>query len=281
MKLFKIALTLCVLTYPLTAQDAPEPVFGWQNEVIAGMTLTQTQFDNWTAGGENSLAWQFNLNYKFVNDQASSNWATSGQLVYGTLKQNETAARKSVDEIKFESVYKYKLGFFVNPYAALNAETQMAAGYDYGTDTVTQISAYMDPGYFRESFGVGYQHEELVKTRLGLSFKQTRTTDYPVPFADDPSTPEIETTRSEVGLESVTDMNWPLAENSQLSFKLELFTAFDGFDAMDVSWDNLLSTKIGKVLSINFNLKLLYDEDLSAKRQLNQSLAFGLTYTLL
>jgi hypothetical protein len=32
---------------------------------------------------------------------------------------------------------------------------------------------------------------------------------------------------------------------------------------------------------VNFNLKLFYDRDISTKRQLMQSLALGLTYTLL
>jgi hypothetical protein len=66
-----------------------------------------------------------------------------------------------------------------------------------------------------------------------------------------------------------------------LTSKLELFTAFQGFDATDVDWDNTLTTKINEYFNMNFNVKLLYDKDLSARRQINQSLAFGLTYTFL
>jgi len=281
MKRYLNLIILGMISLPLIAQDAPTPEFGWKKEAVGGLNLTQTSFDNWTAGGENSLAWQVNFNFKVVNDLEKTNWATSGKLAYGSIKQNKGDARKSVDEIKLESIYKYKLGTYVNPYTAFNAHTQLTATYSYATDPRTQISAFMDPGYFRESIGVGYQLEETVKTRLGLSFKQTITSDYPVPYADDPETAEIEKTRSEVGMESVTDLNLILAENTKLTSKLELFTAFQGFDATDVDWDNTLTTKINEYFNMNFNVKLLYDKDLSARRQINQSLAFGLTYTFL
>jgi len=263
------------------AQDAPAKKYGWLKEAVGSVNLTQTSFDNWAAGGENSFAWQISVNYKFVNDQEKTNWATSGKMAYGNTKQGDADFRTSSDEIKFESVYKYKLGVWVNPYASFNAETQFAKGYDYSVDPRNQISAFMDPGYFRESFGVGYQQGEMVKTRAGLSFKQTLTRDFPDPYANDPDTPETETTRSEVGLESVTDLNYKFAENTKLTSKLELFSAFQGFEEIDVNWDNILTTKINQYFSMNVNVKLLYDHDISAKRQLKQSMAFGITYSFL
>jgi len=243
--------------------------------------LTQTSFDNWTQGGENSFAWQLNLNFKFVNDQAKYSWANSGKLSYGSTKTGDQDARKSIDEIKLESVYTYKIGKYLNPFVAGTGETQFAPGYDYGTDPKTQVSTLFDPAYFRESFGLGYKPNETIQTRLGGAMKQTITRNYPAPYADDPATTEIEKTKTEIGIESVTDLNWKISDNSLLTSKLEFFSALGALDETDVKWDNVFTTKISKYFNVNFNFKLFYDKDISPKRQIKQALAFGLTYTFL
>jgi hypothetical protein len=264
-------------------QDKPAdaPKYGWQREMIGGLNLTQTSFDNWVQGGENQLAWQVNLNFKFVNDQEKTNWANTGKLTYGNTKSGKETAKKSIDEIKLESVYTYKLGVLINPFVAATGETQFAPGYNYGTEPKTQISAFMDPGYFRESIGVGIKPNEIVKTRLGAALKQTITSAYPTPYADDPKTLKIEKTKNEIGGESVTDVNWKVSENSLFTSKLELFSAFKTFKEIDVNWDNLLSTKISKYFNVNFNFKLFYDRDISKMRQIKQAIALGVTYSFL
>ena len=72
-----------------------------------------------------------------------------------------------------------------------------------------------------------------------------------------------------------------MSENSLLTSKLELFSAFKASDETDVNWDTVISTKISKYVNINFNFKLFYDKDISPKRQIKQAIAFGLTYSFL
>lgn len=281
-RLFSI---LMLITIPVLviAQDKPAepPKYGWQREMVGGLNLTQTSFDNWKQGGENSYAWQLNLNMKFINDQEKTNWSNTGKLTYGSNKTGDQEMRKSIDEIKLESVLTYKLGVLINPYVAVTGETQFAPGYNYGTDPKTQLSAFMDPGYFRESAGVGFKPNEIVKTRLGVALKQTLTSDYPAPYADDPKTVEIEKTKNEVGAESVTDVSWKVSENSLFTSKLELFSSLKAFNETDVNWDNILTTKISKYFNVNFNFKLFYDRDISKMRQIKQAIALGVSYSFL
>ncbi|MCI0494677.1 DUF481 domain-containing protein, partial [candidate division KSB1 bacterium] len=183
-----------------------------------------------------------------------------------------------------ESVLTYKLGVLINPFVAATGETQFAPGYNYGTDPKTQISAFMDPGYFRESAGVGIKPSEIIKTRLGVSLKQTVTQsiDYPVNYADDPKTiNKIEKFKNEVGAESVTDVNWKVSANSLFTSKLELFSALKSLEETDVNWDNILTTKISKYFNVNFNFKLFYDRDISKMRQIKQAIALGVSYNFL
>jgi hypothetical protein len=253
----------------------------WKSSVRGGVNLTQNTFDNWSAGGENAYSWQMNLNYSFVQDLEKTHWSTMGKFLYGATKTGNKESRKSVDEIKLESVLTYKMGTKINPFIAVTGETQFDAGYNYSTDSSFQISAFLDPGYFRESIGMGYALNENLGTRLGLSFKQTVTSDYPVPYADDPETNEIETLRSEVGAESVTDLTVKISENSTYVSKLELFSAFSTIENMDVNWDNTLTVKISEYFNMNVNFKMVYDKDVSEKRQIKQSMAFGVNYTFI
>ena len=173
----------------------------------------------------------------------------------------------------------------INPFVASTGETQFDKGYDYTTTpNKTQISAFMDPAYFRESAGIGIKPSEIVKTRIGVSFKQTVTqsTDYPVNYADDPKTTDkIEKLKNEIGAESVTDVGWKVAENTLFTSKLELFSAFKTFKEIDVNWDNILTTKISKYFNVNFNFKLFYDRDISKMRQIKHAIALGVTYSFL
>ncbi len=262
-------------------QPAEAPKYGWQKSMVGGLNLTQTSFDNWKQGGENSYAWQVNLNFNFTNDQAKTNWANSGKLTYGSTKTGDQQMRKSVDEIKLESVFTYKLGVLINPFAAVTGETQFAPGYNYGTTPKTQVSAFMDPAYVRESAGIGIKPNETIKTRLGVSLKQTITSDFPQPYADDPKTEKIEKFKNEVGAESVTDLNWKISQNTLFTSKLELFSTLKALNTTDVNWDNILTTKISKYFNVNFNFKLFYDRDISKMRQIKQAFALGIVYTFL
>lgn len=273
------------LSFPLFSQEQKaeakkESQYGWQKEMIGGLNLTQTNLSNWAQGGVNSFAWQLNMNFKFVNDQKKSNWAHSGKLTYGAIKIKDQEFRKSIDEIKLESVFTYKVGTHINPFLAVTGETQFSPGYNYATEPKTQISDFMDPAYFRESVGIGFVPDKIIKTRLGLALKQTITRNYPVPYADNPETVDkIEKFKNEAGLESVTDISLNVAKNALFTSKIELFYAFGTFDETDVNWDNTLLFKLSKYVNVNFNFKLFYDKDISSKRQIKQSIALGLTYS--
>lgn len=272
-----------VVSFPLGAQEAEEqkPEYGWKKELVGNLNLTQTQFDNWTQGGEDAFAWQLNINGKALRDEEKFKWDNSGKVSYGQTKLADIESRKSIDEIRLESVFTYLLGVYVNPYVAASAETQFTTGYSYDEDPKTAISAFLDPGYFSQSAGLGYEAAKEFKTRLGFALHETITSDYPVPYADDPDTDEIEKTKVEPGLESITDFSKTLIGNILLISKLELFYDFGAFNEMDVRWDNIFSAKISRYIDVNFNIKLFYDRALSEKRQLKQALAVGLTYTFL
>jgi hypothetical protein len=284
LKLFVVASGCAIiLSVNVFAQEEKkeEPKYGWQNEIVGNLNLTQTSFDNWTQGGESNLAWQLNFNTKFINNQEKFNWSNTGKFSLGRAKLGNQEARTSIDEIRLESVYTYKLNPYVNPYISGMGQTQVLKGYNYTDTSKTAISNFFDPAYFTESIGIGYSKTEDFSTRLGAALKQTITKHFPIPYADNPSTSKIEKTKNEVGAESMTNVNLKVAQNILFTTNLHFFTNFKTFNQIDVNWDNLLVAKVNKYVEANFNVRLFYDHDISKKRQLKQSLALGLTYTFL
>jgi hypothetical protein len=283
MTVIKNTTVILLLLFALLAaqEESEEPEYGWQKELVGNLNFTQNSFDNWSQGGEDSWSWALELRGKFINDQETYNWSNSGKFSFGKTKVGDSGARKAADEIKLESVYTYKLGIHLNPYVSVTAHTQFAEGFKYEADTSFAVSNFMDPGYFTESIGLGYEPVKNFKTRIGAAMKQTITDEFPVPYADDPETEKIEKTRNEFGIESVTDYSAKLNEIVIFTTKLELFSNAERFDEIDVNWDNLINAKVSKYITVSFNLKLFYDKDISTKRQLQQTLAVGLSYNFI
>ncbi len=255
---------------------------GWKNEIIGNLNLTQASFSNWEQGGENTLAWQINLTTNFTRDQEKYNWKNIGKVTLGFAKIAGSAARKSADEINLESVWTRKVSKFLNPFVAVTAKSQFLSGFRYDSDTTkTKISQFLDPGYFTQSLGVGYSPNKIITTRLGATIKETITRDFPKPFADDPDTPEIEKTKIEPGVSSVTELKYKFAENIVLASRLDIFSDFEAFNKIDVLCENDLTFKISKLLNVNLEFDLLYDREISRRRQIKQVLSVGLTYTFL
>lgn len=272
---------LLIMSMSLVAQEAEEkkPEYGWKNEMVGNLNFTQNKFDNWAQGGEDSWSWQLDINAKFENDQEKYNWSNTGKFSFGQTQIGDADSRKAADEIKLESVYTYKMNLYINPYFAVTGKTQISKGYQYTDSSKFAISDLLDPGYFTQSVGIGYKPNDMIKTRLGAALKETVADKYP--FADDPATTKFEKSRTEVGAESVTDLEYKVSENILFNSKLEMFSNLEGINEVDVTWDNLITAKVSEYINVSFNLNLLYDRDISKSRQLKQTLAVGLSYTLL
>lgn len=274
-----IAILFLTISSSLYSQE--EPKIGWKNTVTGNLNFSQSSFSNWTQGGENNWAWQLDLHGKFENNRQKSNWTTTAKISYGRTKISDQESKKSADEIRLESVFTYKVNTYVNPYFAVTGETQLTKGFDFSQSPKVEISKFLDPGYFTESAGFGFEPFKDFKTRLGVALKQTVASAFAARYSDDPETTEIEKIRSEIGAESATDFSRKLSENILFTAKLELFSNLKSFEAIDVRWDNVFSAKVSKYIGVSFNFKLLYDRDISLKRQIKQVLGVGVTYSFL
>jgi len=276
MKTLLFVLPLAIVIRAYGQQDTSAPKFGWGHSAVAGLTLTQIAFTDWTQGGENSLAWTTSLEGKSTDDEPTINWVNTYKFAFGQARLGDQGLRKTDDKIDLASVLTYKLGNLINPYFAATLMTQFTRGYKYeSSGNSISVSNFFDPGYLRQSVGVGYQPMPEVKTRLGVALREIVTSEFTAIYAKDAAT------RVAGGLESVTEVNWNLAENILFTSKLELFDPFKKLDQVIMRNDNTLALKVNKYITTVLNVQLVNEAPVSPRTQVKEVIAIGLSYTLL
>jgi hypothetical protein len=144
----------------------------------------------------------------------------------------------------------------------------------------TAVSKFFDPVYLTQSVGIGYQPVPQFKTRLGAAIREIVTSEFNS-YSDDPDTDEIEKTRVDAGLESVTDVELQLKENILFTSRLELFAALTEPRDVAALNDNTLAIKVSKNVTVNLNVLIVRDKTLSDETQFKETLTIGLSYVLL
>jgi len=274
-------LFLILFSLPLAAQD-PADTTSWKHSVTTGVTLTQVSYTDWAQGGENAFAWTTTLDGKSTYEIEKIAVANNYKFAYGTTKLGTQGTRKTDDKIDLETMLTYKLGIHIDPYVAATLKTQFATGFKYATDgTAIGISDFWDPAFLTQSIGAAYQPVPEVKTRLGAGLREVLTSNY-TQYSDDPSTLlEKETSKIDGGLESVTEVDAPIAENMVFKAKLELFAPFKTMDQVIVRSDNTIAAKINQYFSANLNVQFINERAITPRTQIKQTIALGFSYVLL
>jgi hypothetical protein len=279
-----ISISLIIISSLLVAQTDPSATpSDWKHTLVAGLTVTQVSYTDWSQGGENALAYTLSVDGKSVQDLTMTNWSNSYKFAFGQTRLGSKGLRKTDDKIELESVLAYKLGTLINPYASATFKSQFDDGFKYDDATNTRIktSSALDPMYLTQALGVRYQPIAQVKTRLGAALREVLSDAFA--YADDATTtPTVETSRVEGGLESVTDVEVKIEENTLFTSKLEMFAPFNNIDVVVLRSDNTISSKVNKYIVVVLNVQLINDRNMgTARTQIKEGLALGISYTFL
>ena len=93
----------------LTGQEqAIDSTLGWKYPGVLNISLAQTGFSNWAAGGENSFAINSLalINANFKSNEAF--WDNNLTIGYGLMKQGDKEVRKTDDRLEFNTKFGYK-----------------------------------------------------------------------------------------------------------------------------------------------------------------------------
>ncbi len=269
------ALTDSALAYADTA-------YGWKNSAIGNLNLSQSHFDNWTKGGTDAFSWELSLQGRALRKQETNEWESKAKVLYGQSRVEGLGLRKAADELTLETIYTYKWNEWVNPFASARFQSQFSAGFEYDSvNNADRVSGPFDPAYLTQTLGIGRSWTDAYKVRTGGTLKETFSSPA-YGYADDPSTTTtLETFKLEPGVSVVGELRQEVMENILLTSVLDVFINFKGADKTDVRWENQLTAKVNRFISANAALDVLYDHDVSVRRQIRQSLSIGISFLTL
>ncbi|MBN2406228.1 MAG: DUF481 domain-containing protein [Elusimicrobia bacterium] len=234
----------------------------WKISGIIGANYSETAVsDNWTAGETDARSWMLMGDGAAERDGELTDWLNTLKAEYGKASLSGSGEQENADLIYMNSIYKYKLTPSINPYAALNADSQ--------------FTEFFDPSVLTESAGLGWnilvKDDQNLNTRMGIAFKQTMLSGAE--------------TGSETGAESITAYDLKLREYAKFVSEFKVFTAFDA--GADVRWDSSLYVKLGKYLTAQVGYLVIHEYDADMPRpelpediQTRLTFGLGLSYNL-
>ncbi len=268
----------------------------WEKNMDLNLTLTQNSYsDNWVGGEAGNVSWVAFANSSFGKKLSTKLTSkTTIKLTFGQTHTQDHQTKKwakpakSTDLIDIETLTRFTLKTWVDPYLALRFESQfLDASYP-------KLKRYINPKKITESGGISKQfyktEKEEVLCRLGFAIRQIITEDITdTAFGKT----EINST-NDGGIESVTDAKLALAEKISYTSKLSLFRALfysgseklkgtpqeDYWKELDLNWENTISIAVAKYVIVSLYAQLLYDKQISKKGRFKETLSLGLTYKL-
>ena len=290
MKMKRISLILIVLS--LVAFSYAK---GWKLESDLNFQLTQNQFsDNWKGTELSNITWVAKSNSSAEKQMAKwLNNKTTLKLAFGQthLQQRDAAGKiswahpeKSEDKIDLESLYKFTLQSWVDPFFSLRGESQFLDQREANHTLV------VNPILLTESAGV---MKDIYKTpknelnmRLGAAFREKLDREQLVAGSMDRKM----ITTVDGGAEFVSEFKHIFfAMDANLKSKLWVYQALfnskskelnDDWKATDMIWDTVLTAKLWKSITANLSFTLKYDKEEIDEMQWKQILGLGLSYSL-
>ena len=257
------ALFACVSLWAEEPQAEPSP---WTMAGSAGITGSQMTLTNWAAGGDPSVAADFQFNYSIDYKKDNSLWQNRLELAYGLNRTESNGTRKTNDKIYFSSSYGQKVANELYVSALVKFNSQFANGFDYAVKnddgSYKQTSGFLAPAYFSGGLGVEWKPLSWISVNASpTTWKATLVNDAALRpiygLTDD------QTMRHEFGGNVKIEAKGTIVGDLSGYTRLNLFSNFlDDPQNIDVDWTIRFDLKINKWLSANANFHAIYDDDI-------------------
>ena len=241
----------------------------WKGGGIYNISIGQGSLSNWAAGGDDfSLTVGTSLNLFAFYKKNKANWDNLLNVNFGYIKTTSLGSRKNDDRVDFVSKCGFTLHKKLNLTTLTNFRSQMLTGYSY-TETGKQsykknfASAFLSPAYVLISQGLDY------KPGKGLSiYVSPITTRWVIVKNDSLSakgdygvTPGKHS-NNQIG--AFATINYSTSFNKYISYqgRIDLFSNYKNNPLnTDLYMTNAISAKVAKVICFNWNLDMIYDDD--------------------
>ncbi|MDD2250024.1 MAG: DUF3078 domain-containing protein [Candidatus Cloacimonetes bacterium] len=292
MKKFLIIVSLSFLALAIHAEN-------WKFESDLNLSLSQSAFSsNWVGTELSSITWLASSNSSL--EKQLKDWlycSNTLHLAFGQTHRQKTdddgdryweKPEKSTDKIDFESLWRFTLQAWVDPYVAGRIETQFLDLSQEDMDNTRVIN----PILLTESAGVIRsfidQEDARLTARMGAAFRQDVNRDEYVLngayYVQDTNT------SIDGGAEFIVQMqkNIHTPLQSTLRSRLNIYQALlnsesddlpnSNWKTADFVWENSITTKIYSIINASFMLEFRYDKEQDDDIQWKQMLGLGVSY---
>lgn len=250
-------------------------------EFEAKFSTSTQQFDNWTAGGNNTFS---GLTTIYMRHQFRKNKFASDLKINARYGLNfiDKLHFKNVDELKIEELMSWSFRDSWSYSAKLNFSTQLSDGFASRTDK-TLVSALMSPGFADVSVGFtfapsGAPYKITISPLSGNMITMLDGRLYQQGLNGVPAGKKF---YSGVGPSVNMSFDRLFFKNKWLRYR----STFYGFYALSdlkepptCRWNNWVDVAVSKHLSINLYGELYYLHSASPKAQYQYSATVGLSY---
>lgn len=244
----------------------------WTLGSLVNLNFSQVYLSNWLAGGQNAVTFT-GISSSFANyKKGNVLWKNSLELGYGLTKLKDVSTRKSDDRVILISNYSIGKSPKLKFSALLDFRTQFSAGYTYTIDKVTKqetqnyISDFLAPGYLLTGLGLDFiPNKNFTVFASPVTIKSTIVANDYLSSIGAFGVDTGKKYRMEVGAFVSSKLNIDMFKNMNFKSNLNLFANYKHMDKIDVMWENLLTMKVNKIVTVTFSNQLFYDDDVLIK----------------
>ena len=236
----------------------------WTTEGFAGLKLTQVSLTNWSAGGDNSVAFDLQGTYQANYKKGKHIWNNRLELAYGLNKTGEDGMRKANDKIYMNTNYGYSIAKHWYASAFTTFQTQFSPGYDYSVNKDIAISEFMSPAYMTTGLGFTYDPGKIFTVVLspaswrGTFVLNDRLSDEGA-FGVDPGKHLL----SSFGANLKGEVKYEFLKNMTVYSRLDLYSDYlHKPQNIDVNWEVQINMAINKWFSTTLTTNMVYDDDI-------------------
>lgn len=287
----KIAL-LVILILNITFTYSQEkkatiPKQGWEKNGRFTLLFNQSAFSNWIAGGENTLAGNVSLNYKFNYVKGNTTWKNNIVASYGLTKSKNTDFEKKTDD-RFE--WNSLLGINADNYwyysILFNFKTQFSKGFKYskdenGKEIRTEHTNFFSPATFLLGPGMLWEKNENFKFNIAPATTKLVIVDKKFTLPNDAyfGVEEGKRTRLELGFSASGFLKFDVMENITMEHILAIYSNYlEDTKNIDLDYTLNIFMKINSHFTTNLIFQTIYDDNAFQGFQLREVFGFGFKY---
>lgn len=246
----------------------------WKKGGVFAINAGQGSLSNWAAGGDDfSLTIATSLNLFAYYKKEKNSWDNNLDINFGYVNTTSLGSRKNDDRLDLVTKYGYALNNRLNLATLVNFRSQILKGYTYKDNVKTFASDFLSPAYIVFSQGIDY------KAKKNLSFFLSPITSRWIVVKNDTLA-----TKGDYGMNpgrevlnhlgAFATINYQQSFNKIISYRgrLDLFSNYKQKPQnADLYMTNALTAKVARILAFNWNVDLIYDDDVRLFGQHNNA----------